>query len=420
MANAGPLNTAISVPASTTHAARLADRDVLPSSLCGFWINSDGQNLVTEFTTEIVSWWCPAGPCAIDTFVTPNVVFCPSQAPICTSYYAYGSWPVGGCSTGETCCPSSNPKVLQRRFDNGASIGYGCMPTDWPDTMAVTTQIGSESVELLKYTPPNTASTTTLTSTSTSIRVTSNVNESGTSATSATSSLTTTSAPSPTTSQHTSLLTSPSSGLSIGAKAGIGVAVPLAFITFILGLFWFLRRRKNSRAPEPQPETHNGGLPEPISTVSELKANPDSFPGAAYGSPRAEAGGVPIHEIAASQERPIGHELTVDPPQYQARSPPSPISPTPPTRKPVPSAEAGPASFPPPWDSSSTAEYEGNLRTGPILEAEDAELAQLKVEVARVKQRRERLQELEALEAREEELRERILARGKIAVRNLN
>jgi hypothetical protein len=194
----------------------------------------------------------------------------------------------------------------------------------------------------------------------------------------------------------------------------------LTFIAFILGLFWFLRRRKNSRAPEPQPETHDGGLPEPISTVSELKANPDSFPGAAYESPRAEASSVPIHEIAASQERPIGHELTVDPPQYRACSPASPISPTSPTRKPVPSAEAGPASFPPPWDSSGAAKYEENLRTGPTPEAEDAELAQLKVEVARVKQKRERLQELQALEAREEELRERILAREKIAVRNLN
>jgi hypothetical protein len=78
--------------------------------------------------------------------------------------------------------------------------------------------------------------------------------------------------------------------------------------------------------------------------------------------------------------------------------------------------EAGPASFPRPWDSSGAAEYEENLRTGPTLEAEDAELAQLKVEVARVKQKRERLLELQALEAREEELRERILAREKLPV----
>jgi hypothetical protein len=298
--------------------------------------------------------------------------------------------------------------VVQGRFDGGASIDYGCVSSDWPDTRAVTTQIGSLSIELLKYTPPNTTSTATLTSTST--MATSNVNESGTSATS--SSLATTSAPSPTTSQYTALLTSPSSSLSAGAKAGIGVAVPLAFIAFILGLFWFLRRRKNSHAPEPQPETHDGGLPEPISTVSELKANPNPFPGAAYESPRAEAGSVPIHEIAASQEIPIGHELRVDLPQYRARSLAPPITPTSPTRKPVPSVEAGPASFPPPWDSSGAAEYEENLRTGPTPAAEDAELAQLKVEAARVKQKRERLQELQALEAREEELRERILARG--------
>ena len=261
----------------------------------------------------------------------------------------------------------------------------------------MTTQIGFLSVELLEYTPPNAASTATLSSTLT--MVTSIVNESGTSAIS--SLLAITSAP------------SPSSGLSTGAKAGIGVAVPLAFIAFILGLlFCFLRRCKHSRAPEPQLETHDGGLPEHISTVSELKANLDSFPRAAYET-RAEAGGVSIHEIAASQERPIHHELTADPLQYRARSLASPISPTFPTRKPVPSAEASPASFPPPWNSSGVAEYEENLRTSPTPEAEDIELAELKVEVALVKQKRERLQELQALEAREEELRDRILAREK-------
>ena len=52
MADTSPPNTATNVLASTTHAARLANRDVLPSSLCGFWINNDGQNLITEFTTE--------------------------------------------------------------------------------------------------------------------------------------------------------------------------------------------------------------------------------------------------------------------------------------------------------------------------------------------------------------------------------
>jgi hypothetical protein len=211
----------------------------------------------------------------------------------------------------------------------------------------------------------------------------------------------------------------PSSGLSTGAQASIGVAVPLVFILFALGLFWYFRRRKNNRAssdPQLEHQTHDGGLPESINTISELaspKAPPLSYPGGANSA--IEAGGVPIHEMKDTSEHRYEaksnslyptHGLTAE--ATQPGSPPtaSPRSPTT-SRKPLPQAQATTSSFPRPWDSSGAAEYEQQLNKGPSQEdaAEDAELAQLEAEVVRVKQGRERLEKLQALKAREEELK---------------
>ena len=99
----------------TTQAARLEDRDI--NSICGFWLDSVGAStanapwvlrvyrfhLLTHFPAW--SWWCNFGePCAIDTYVTPNVVFCSQEALIpYTSWYDYGKWPAGGCGFQETC-----------------------------------------------------------------------------------------------------------------------------------------------------------------------------------------------------------------------------------------------------------------------------------------------------------------------------
>jgi hypothetical protein len=79
----------------------------------------------------------------------------------------------------------------------------------------------------------------------------------------------------------------------------------------------------------------------------------------------------------------------------------------------LPQAQAATSSFPQPWDSSGAAEYEQQLNKGPSQDDafEDAELAQLEADVARVKQRGERLEELQALDAREEELKRSILER---------
>jgi hypothetical protein len=108
-----PPVSAISGP--TTQAARLEDRDI--NSICGFWLDSAGASianapwvlcvyifyLLTYFPAW--SWWCNSGePCAIDTYATPNVVFCSQEALIpYTSWYDYGKWPAGGCGFQETC-----------------------------------------------------------------------------------------------------------------------------------------------------------------------------------------------------------------------------------------------------------------------------------------------------------------------------
>jgi hypothetical protein len=253
------------------------------------------------------------------------------------------------------------------------------------------------------------------------------------------------SSPSPNTSPNTS--PSPgqsSSGLSSGAKIGIGVAVPLVLILFVLGLFWFLRRRKSNQTPtQPEPqETGDGGLPEPMSTIKDLgypKTNPPSYRGELEEHSHVEAGGVPIHEMNASnplydshgdpayrsqelngnQQRyeansnPVypSHELTAENRQPEAPSPGSPTL----SRKPVPQAETSTSSFPPPWDRTGMAPYEQDRNVGPSPEqvAEDEELAALEAEVTRVKQQRERLEQLQALEAREEQLKRSILERKK-------
>jgi hypothetical protein len=102
------------------------------------------------------------------------------------------------------------------------------------------------------------------------------------------------------------------------------------------------------------------------------------------------------------------HESTTESAQPQSPTTASPRSPAP-SRRSLPRA----SSFPQPWDSSGAAEYEQQLNKRPSQKdvAEDAELAGLEAEVARVKQRGDRVEELHALEAREEELRKSIQER---------
>ena len=124
----------------------------------------------------------------------------------------------------------------------------------------------------------------------------------------------------------------PSSGLSSGAKIGIGVAIPLVFIGLsIIAILFFLRHRKVGQQAE-RPERHDGGLPEPTSTISILKESGDHPP--SYQSPQVEVGGAPIAEMHQDQQ-PLGmvgkpestsHELNADeqkPPLDGNPAPPS-------------------------------------------------------------------------------------------------
>jgi len=253
------------------------------------------------------------------------------------------------------------------------------------------------------------------------------------------------------------------SGLSSGAKIGIGVTIPLAFIAFAgVGLLWFFRRRRNNRGFEfGAPETHDERLPEPTSTIAALEEPKDHPP--SYHGLHVEAGGTPISEmnqhqhpttVVASPE-PASHELNAvageqrhypsqelssDQQRHEASGnpvytghelPTQPMTPSPtpaspvssPTRKPVPTTAASPgpssSSFPPPWGPSGAAEYERGLHIGPAEAAiaEDQELRELEEEVARVKMQKQRLQELQALEAREDELRRSIAERKKMGAK---
>lgn len=162
-----------------------------------------------------------------------------------------------------------------------------------------------------------------------------------------------------------------------------------------------------------------------MSTISELKANPPSYPGGPKDSQHVEAAGVPIHEMNAAATEPryeangntaytARNELAADLPRERASLPPT-----------APAAETTTSSFPPPWNSSGAAEYEQQSvptttntsedRPSPAHAVEDPEIAQLEEEAARMKKKRERLQEMQELEEREEEIRRSILERKKAA-----
>ena len=249
------------------------------------------------------------------------------------------------------------------------------------------------------------------------VGVTPATSQSGTFTTASTYSTSSTSSPdsSPNTTPNNPSSANSSGSLSSGAKIGIGVAIPLIFILLAAGaLGWLLCHRKNKEAP-PQ-EVHDGGLPEPTSTITHF-AEPKEDPPSYHGLP-IEPGGAPIqemglneaeprhtgstiplstanepnsaqdsrdvprsHELNAAQQphetigSPIGIELSADQARYEASEnpvylghelstqPATPsLAPASPARKPVqsPATSPGPSSsFPPPWDSTGTADYEG-------------------------------------------------------------
>lgn len=191
--------------------------------------------------------------------------------------------------------------------------------------------------------------------------------------------------------------------MTTGAKIGVGVAIPLVVILFTLGIFFYIRRRRQNHTVNEKP--HNG--------------------------PPYEADGAPIHELnntfgAAPQ---LGgnprHELHGDTSKNKILIVnEGPVTSEPNFAENKQKANSREASFPAPWGnqepsyeqlvltSSENPPFKVSQRSEETPEVntgkEDAELAQLEREMAQVKERRERLEELGALQAREEQLRRTI------------
>ncbi|KAH9220699.1 hypothetical protein DL95DRAFT_455974 [Leptodontidium sp. 2 PMI_412] len=226
-------------------------------------------------------------------------------------------------------------------------------------------------------------------------------------------------------------------GLSSGAKIGLGVAIPLVALAIILGAFLFFRRRRRRASAEIQ-ETHDGGLPEHISAIPKAEKLPPQYPG--YFSELGGSIRVPVHKMDQSHTPAIGsdlHKLNNDPAsqRYEMNSdgtratgyptqrhfPPPPLA----DDNPETSARGDPisTSFPPPWEdthgypshSSSVpieSESAPQMSNNPVHNSpnivEDTELRELEREMAQIRDKKERLQQLQALESREEELRRTI------------
>lgn len=241
---------------------------------------------------------------------------------------------------------------------------------------------------------------------------------------------------------------SSSGGLPSSAKIGIGVAVPLAVIAIAILIVLYRRRSRNSRQANEShiQEQDDGGLPEHIPTIVQIKNDPSQYPQGPddYGQkglgdivsvheldqhPAAGTPGGNFHEFDNHNPASIRHELNAD-----ARSPVNlPIQPTSTNLDGGALAVPTSSTFASPWETgeryTSTQPAEFPISTEqPASGAtrfpdsaptkEDEELRQLENEMAQIRERKERLQQLQALESREEELRrtieERRLQKGRV------
>jgi hypothetical protein len=267
-------------------------------------------------------------------------------------------------------------------------------------------------------------------------------------ATAATSSETVTSSPTSTTTGSASTNTassSSSSDLSTGAKAGIGVAIPLVAIILGLSLLWYFRKRRANRrngADNNIPEISQQPWPEKLSPESkDLPAEADSTAlhepdsNFVFESPSLVAGtqNASVYELSGNSavEYPpaaafatqkhrtsLGHHSSKT---YSSAS--NDVS-----REAVTSSASMPACEMIPnggLDASMSAltesgtlspnpqvkTWEGTERPSSGVENNDAQLAQLEAEMARIAEERERLQQMQVLADREAELKRQIAAR---------
>jgi hypothetical protein len=147
--------------------------------------------------------------------------------------------------------PSTEPKVNMGTFDGGASIFYGCGPSDYPvPVRAVTTQIGDLSVFLTPYlahstslppspssSPGAPASTQDTSSSRTDPGSASSVDQSSLS-----TSQSTVSAPSP------SASSSRLNGLSIGSEIGSIVGAIFGGLALIVAVYFGRKQYLRARA----------------------------------------------------------------------------------------------------------------------------------------------------------------------------
>ncbi|OCK81515.1 hypothetical protein K432DRAFT_424894 [Lepidopterella palustris CBS 459.81] len=193
------------------------------------------------------------------------------------------------------------------------------------------------------------------------------------------SSIVTTSSISATASTH------PLPGLSIGAKIGIGVSIPIVVIAIIIGaLFSFCRRRRARSGIEAPAAAQYPDKPELYGPAAQNEINyidvmPSSMNPIELESRTIEAGtGQQVHPYRTSMPSP--------PPTLQRSSVASP------TQRNSSSQSSAP----------NTAEAYNHART-----QDDAEMAAIEESMERLRARKQRLRQLEEIEAQEEEMEER-------------
>ncbi|PVI00684.1 hypothetical protein DM02DRAFT_614141 [Periconia macrospinosa] len=117
-------------------------------NICGWWL--EGQK--TSY------WVCSPSSCAVATYTTPNILFCPqNEVPPYTEYFAYGQWPKNGCQGYQWCCEKEKPYAVQFAMNNGATILSGCLSSTRNDpilTQTFVTQLGTLSARHSTYTLP--------------------------------------------------------------------------------------------------------------------------------------------------------------------------------------------------------------------------------------------------------------------------
>lgn len=261
---------------------------------------------------------------------------------------------------------------------------------------------------------------------------------------------------------------SSNSGLSLGAKIGIAVAIPVVLILLAIAAFWYFRRRHHKNSPsataEETHEVDGGQIPvevggEPISeldsntNITNIMPRPYSFEHnqsttedskTAFGSdiisglpspmtspttasfarrtlsPISPSPFPPPWETDQSEvayhllQRPLGSPSLPSPtsPDTKTQSPQiqSPQTQTPKTQSPktpspkTPSPKTPSSQIQIPPPSAQIIRPQNLPAAMSASRSEDAELLRLEAEIAQVREKKERLRYLAELEAREEEL----------------